>query len=143
VLLFYRGPWCGVCHQHLGRVRRRYVEIRENGGEVIAVFPGKPEYLRPFYLETKMPFPMLADENSMVIDAYGVRNDWAFLHRGIPHPAAYVIDCDGVVQFVDVRWQHLFRVPVGVLVAKVDELAQTAKSTRAKAASPAKWITRA
>jgi peroxiredoxin len=69
VLLFYRGPWCGVCHQHLGRVRRRYVEIRENGGEVIAIFPGRPEYLRPFYLETRMPFPMLADENSTVIDA--------------------------------------------------------------------------
>jgi hypothetical protein len=44
---------------------------------------------------------------------------------------------------VDVRWQHFFRVPVGVLVAKVDELAQTAKSTCAKAASPAKRITRA
>jgi peroxiredoxin len=143
VLLFYRGPWCGVCQQHLGRVRKRYVEIRENGGEVVAVFPGKPEYLRPYYLERKIPFPMLADENSTVIGAYDVRNHWAFLHRGIPHPAAYVIDCNGIVRFADVRRQHFFRVPVGALVAKVDELALKTKSKRVEVASPPARATQA
>jgi peroxiredoxin len=41
VLLFYRGPWCGVCHQHLGQVQKRYPDIRDKGGEVVAVYPGK------------------------------------------------------------------------------------------------------
>jgi peroxiredoxin len=122
VLLFYRGPWCGVCHQHLGQVRKRYPEIREKGGEVVAVYPGKPEHLRPYYLERKIPFPILADEKSTAIDAYGVRNTWALFHRGIPNPATYVIDRDGVVRFADVRRQHFFRVPVGTLVAKVTEI---------------------
>jgi peroxiredoxin len=142
VLLFYRGPWCGVCHQHLGQVQKRYVEIRENGGEVLAVFPGKPEYLRPYYLEKKIPFPMLADEKGTAIDAYGVGNHWAFLHRGIPHPAAYVIDCDGIVRFADVRRQHFIRVPVGAIVAKVDELAGKNKSTHVEVASPPTRATR-
>jgi peroxiredoxin len=122
VLLFYRGPWCGVCHQHLGKVSKRYSEIRSRGGEVVAVYPGKPEYLRPYYLQRKIPFPILADERSTAIDAYGVRNTWALFHRRIPHPATYVIDRDGIVRFADVRRQHYFRVPVGTLIAKVDEL---------------------
>ena len=122
VLLFYRGPWCGVCHQHLGQMRKRYSEISDKGGEVIAVYPGKPEQLRPYYHERRIPFPILADERGSAIDAYGVRNTWALFHRGIPHPAAYVIDKDGIVRFADVRRQHFFRVPIGTLVAKVNEL---------------------
>jgi len=122
VLLFYRGPWCSVCHHHLGLVQKRYREIQEKNGEVVAIFPGKPEHLQPYYLQRKIPFPILANENRTAIDAYGVRNTWALFHRGIPHPATYVIDCNGVVRFADVRRQHFFRVPVGALVAKVDEL---------------------
>jgi peroxiredoxin len=122
VLLFYRGPWCGVCHQHLGKVRKRLAEIQELGAEVVAVYPGKVEHLRPHVLESKVPFPVLADEGSAVIDLYGVRNRWALFHRGIPHPATYVIDRDGVVRFADVRHQHFFRIPVGTLVAQVRAL---------------------
>lgn len=121
VLLFYRGPWCGVCHQHLGQVRKRYDEVRDLDGEVVAVFPGEAEYLRPYYARRKLPFPLLADEEGVVIDRYGVRITWALFHRGIPHPAAFVIDRGGVVRFADVRRQHYFRVPVGTLVARVAE----------------------
>jgi peroxiredoxin len=123
VLLFYRGPWCGVCHQHLGKVRKRHAEIRELGGEVVAVYPGRPEYLRPYVLERNIPFPVLADEGRTVIDLYSVRNRWTLIHHGIPHPAAYVLDRDGVVRFADVRRQHFFRVPGGSLVAQVRDLA--------------------
>ena len=101
---------------------KRYPEIRDKGGEVVAVYPGKPAHLRPYYLERKIPFPLLADEQGTAIDAYGVRNTWALFHRGIPHPATYVIDGAGVVRFADVRRQHFFRVPVGTLVAKIGEL---------------------
>jgi peroxiredoxin len=125
VLLFYRGPWCGVCHQHIGKVSKRYSDIRGLGGEVVAVYPGKPEYLRPYYLERKIPFSILADQQGTAIDAYGVRNTWALFHRGIPHPAVYVIDRGGIVRFADVRRQRFFRVPVGTLVAKVHELSMS------------------
>jgi peroxiredoxin len=136
VLLFYRGPWCGVCHQHLGQVRKRHAEIRDKRGEVVAVYPGTPEQLRPYYLERKIPFPILADEQSAAIDAYGVRNTWALFHRGIPNPATYVIDRDGVVRFADVRRQHYFRVPVGTLVAKVNELSTSGSDRQGPPGGP-------
>jgi peroxiredoxin len=122
VLLFYRGPWCGVCHQHLGQVRKRYDDVKERGGEVLAIYPGTAEMLRPYVEKRKLPFPLLVDPTGETIDRYGVRNRWALIHKGIPHPSTYIIDREGVVRFADVRFQHYFRVPVNALVAELEKL---------------------
>ena len=48
-------------------------------------------------------FPMLEDKNHKVIDRYGILNPDG---RGWPHPATYLIDKQGAVQwkFVDVDY---------------------------------------
>lgn len=44
------------------------------------------------------------DEGSAAIDALGIRKpDPQALEVGVPHPATYLLDRDGVVRFVDVR----------------------------------------
>jgi alkyl hydroperoxide reductase subunit AhpC len=52
---------------------------------------------------SKVTFPLLEDTGHAVIDQYGLRNPNG---RGIPHPATYVIDKQGIVRwkFVEVDY---------------------------------------
>ena len=44
------------------------------------------------------------DERSAAIDALGLRKqNPEAIEAGVPHPATYLLDRDGVVRFVDVR----------------------------------------
>jgi peroxiredoxin len=45
-------------------------------------------------------FPLLSDEGSKTIDAYGVRNHEATSERvrGIPHPTIFILDAGGVIR---------------------------------------------
>jgi alkyl hydroperoxide reductase subunit AhpC len=44
-------------------------------------------------------FPLLSDEGSRTIDAYGVRNREAEGRaKGIPHPATFLVDKQGVIR---------------------------------------------
>lgn len=47
-----------------------------------------------------LDFPFLSDLGHRVIDRYGLLNEKS--NRGIPHPATYVLDRDGVV-----RWRFI------------------------------------
>ena len=48
----------------------------------------------------KLSFPLLSDEGSKTIDAYGIRNKGAAGSRidGVPHPMTLIIGKDGVVK---------------------------------------------
>ena len=57
--------------------------------------------LREFHDEQKLGYPLLQDENSMHVNALGIRNeDQAKDHRayGIPHPGILLIGSDGKVR---------------------------------------------
>ena len=47
----------------------------------------------------KVTFPLLSDEGSKTIDAYGIRNREATGRgTGIPHPMTFVVDKSGVIR---------------------------------------------
>ncbi len=49
----------------------------------------------------------VADPQSQTIDRLGLRlADPAPMEAGVPHPATYVLDRDGIVRFVDVRTDY-------------------------------------
>ena len=53
-------------------------------------------------LTTRVRF--LVDPESRVIDALRIRRpDPEAVEMGVPHPATYVLDREGVIRFVDVR----------------------------------------
>ena len=56
----------------------------------------------------KSDFRFLMDVEHTVIDRYGVLNE-AGSRRGIPHPATYVIDKQGVVRWRDVQTDYTIR----------------------------------
>jgi len=59
------------------------------------------------------------DENSTVIDALGLRKqNPEAIEAGVPVPATYVLDREGVVRFVDVREDfHIWVDPAEILGA--------------------------
>ena len=57
---------------------------------------------------TKPDFRFLMDVEHAVIDRYGILNE-SGSRRGIPHPATYVIDKQGVVRWRDVQTDYRIR----------------------------------
>jgi peroxiredoxin len=93
----------------LGQVRNRYEQIKKAGAEFLAVSYDKADALAKYKAKTKTEFHLLSDEGSKVIEQYNIKNNWEPFHRGVPHPATYIIDKQGIVRFEEVRQNHLFR----------------------------------
>ena len=53
-------------------------------------------------------FRFLMDVEHTVIDRYGILNE-SGARRGIPHPATYVIDKQGIVRWLDVQTDYTIR----------------------------------
>lgn len=59
----------------------------------------------------------LSDPGSRTIDRLGLRKmDPEPIELGVPHPATYVLDREGVVRFVDVREDFHIWLDTGVVV---------------------------
>ena len=75
------------------------------GATVIAVAPDTPEGVARFVRDRDYPFPLLADTDHTVFDAYDVINRLASLGQ---RPAVFVIDRSGTVRFDSIgtqQWQ--------------------------------------
>jgi peroxiredoxin len=81
------------------------------------------ESLRQYIAKTATPFPMLSDERGEVIQRYGIKNNWELFHRGVPHPATYIIDRQGMVRFAEVRQNFLIRTKVSTIFDELRKLA--------------------
>ena len=96
--------------------------FRELNAEVVAVSYDPVEALAHYREKKGIQFRLLADVGSVVIDRYDLRNKWDLMHRGVPHPAAYIIDRTGRVRFADVRQNFLWRTKIGTLVDELQKL---------------------
>ena len=75
------------------------------GATVVAVAPDTPEGVARFVRDRDYPFPLLADTDHTVFDAYDVINRLASLGQ---RPAVFVIDRSGTVRFDSIgtqQWQ--------------------------------------
>lgn len=76
------------------------VELHENldkitatGTQLVGISYDPTEKLKKFAESSGVKFPLLSDEGSKTIRAYGIHNK-----KGLPHPGTYVIGKDGKVQ---------------------------------------------
>ena len=79
--------------------------FQAKGAQVVAVAPGGAEGVRRFVGDRPFPFPMLADADHRVFDAYDVVSRIMSLGQ---RPAVFVIGGDGVVRFDSIgaqQWQ--------------------------------------
>ena len=78
------------------------------------VAPDDPAKLEAMRADLGLSFPVLADPECATIRAYGVLNEDS---GKIPHPAALVIDKEGVVRFVRVDVDYKVRPEPEELIA--------------------------
>ena len=69
--------------------------------QIVAISYDSVETLAEFSKQHKIEFPLLSDEDSRTIDAYGVRNEDVRPNSrqdGIPHPGTFLVDRHGVIR---------------------------------------------
>jgi peroxiredoxin len=75
------------------------------GARVVAVAPDDADGVTRFVRDRPYPFPLLADPDHVVFDAYDVVSVMASLGQ---RPAVFVVDGDGVIRFDSIgkqQWQ--------------------------------------
>ena len=75
----------------------------EAGARVVAVAPDTPAGVARFVRDDPYPFPLLADEEHAVFDAYDVISTILSLGQ---RPAVFVVDAQGVVRFDSIGGQQ-------------------------------------
>ena len=69
------------------------------GIALVGISYDSPEALKRAASKHQITFPLLSDEGSKTIDAYGIRNqEAAGSFAGIPHPTTFVVDDKGVIR---------------------------------------------
>jgi peroxiredoxin len=90
VLVEFWGTWCGPCIDTMPLVQRMYDRYHSRGLEVIAISYEAPDDLRTFVREKALTFPVGADPEKKVINAYGPQG-W---------PTSILIGKDGNVALI-------------------------------------------
>ncbi len=107
MLVFYRGSFCPVCPEQIGKLKSLLSDTEKKNVQVLTVsIDSREESNGTMIVISKYPgktdFPLLEDRNHEVIDRYGLYNPDEF-KPGIPDPTAYIINKDGKIthRFVD------------------------------------------
>ena len=103
LLLFMRGDWCPSSHVMLRIYQRSYKQFRDKDVAVIAIGPDPMGVNREMVEKLGLEFKVLADEEHEAARTYGVQlqpnNIIASYNEGIPMPAAFLIDRNGIVLY--------------------------------------------
>jgi peroxiredoxin Q/BCP len=70
VLLFQRDYHCGNCRKQVQAIADRYDEFEALNATVVSVLPEPPDRARSWQESYDLPFPLLADPEADVSDAY-------------------------------------------------------------------------
>lgn len=122
MLSFYRFASCPFCNLRINKLVKRFDEF---GGDfaLIAIFNSSPENLARHTAGHHAPFPILADENKIFYNSFGIQYSWVgflkgmmmrlptllggmlrgylpaeFNHRLSIMPADFLVDAKGVIQ---------------------------------------------
>ncbi len=121
VLVFYRADWCPYCTKHLAEFQDKINGLKETDkANVIAISPQMPKYSKALSEENGYTFPILYDEDHVVMKDYKVffrvteeynekilkfKGEYIQTRNGdtdpyLPIPATYVIGQDQRIKFV-------------------------------------------
>ena len=84
-----------------------------------AISPDKPQGLQTLQESEGLEFPLLVDEGSETIEAWGIVNE---RHGAVPHPTVAVVDQEGVVRFFHLDEDFRLRPPPSVIVGALEGL---------------------
>ncbi len=127
VLVFYRSAkWCPFCQRQLITLEKDAAEaVRAKGYNLVGISYDNVSVLANFKAKNNLSYPLLYDEGSKIIDAFGVRNE---AHKeghfayGIPHPIIVVTDKEGIVKAKLFEKGYRDRPEAEVILSTLDEV---------------------
>jgi peroxiredoxin len=99
VLIFYRGHWCSACQNQLLNLKDDFAKFAPLHTALAAVSVDPVEDAAAFNQQWRFPFPLLADPQLKLIDAFGVRHPQGHDGKDISRPAVIIIDPNKTVRF--------------------------------------------
>jgi len=102
VLFFYPKDDTPGCTAEACNLRDNYGELQEKGYALLGVSPDSVKKHQKFKTKYDLPFPLLADEDQAVLNAFGVWGPKKFMGReyiGV-HRTTFVIDENGKIEQV-------------------------------------------
>ena len=102
VVFFYPKANTPGCTLEACNLRDNYAELKAKGYEILGVSADSQRKQSNFKKNFKFPYPLLADEDKAVIDAFGVWGPKKFMGRefdGI-HRITFLINEEGVIERV-------------------------------------------
>ena len=102
IVFFYPKANTPGCTAEACNLSDNYAELQARGYEILGVSADSQRKQSNFKKKFGFPYPLLADEDKEVIDAFGVWGRKKFMGReydGI-HRLTFLIDKDGVVEHV-------------------------------------------
>lgn len=102
IVFFYPKASTPGCTAEACNLRDNYKELLKKGYSLLGVSADSQKRQKNFSEKYNFPFPLLADENKEVINAFGVWGEKKFMGRtfdGI-HRTTFVIDENGIVSKV-------------------------------------------
>ncbi|HEX4253387.1 MAG TPA: peroxiredoxin-like family protein [Pseudonocardia sp.] len=142
VVVFYRGGWCPYCNIALRTYEAELLpELREQGIELIAVSPQKPDGSLSTQETDELTFAVVSDPGNQLATALGILTrpsaDAQAAQRtlgldltevnadgtaNIPMPTTLVVDADGILRWIDVHPDYTTRTEVEDILAAVRTL---------------------
>jgi peroxiredoxin len=118
VIVFYRGSWCPFCNLYLRNLQKNISQIKEAGGNLVAVSVENPDNSLTVAKKNELDFTVLSDPNLSVARKFGIvyqmpkETDELYKSRGLdvakhnamerselPLSATYVINLKGEIVY--------------------------------------------
>ena len=106
LLVFVRGDWCPGCHMMLRTYEKNREKFQQKNIFVMAIGPDPVGVNKGMVEKLGIEFKVLADEGQRTAVEYGVQlaeydHDFAEKYEeGIPLPASFLVDINGIVRYV-------------------------------------------
>lgn len=106
LLIFVRGDWCPGCHMMLRTYERNRSRFMEKGVHVLGIGPDDISVNKDMVQRIGVSYRMLSDDGQHVSTQYGVVYNNPVIElsidysEGIPLPASFLVDKDGIVRYV-------------------------------------------
>ncbi len=102
VVFFYPKASTPGCTAEVCNLRDNYTELQQQGFHLLGVSADSERKQKNFKEKHQLPFPLLADENKELINAYGVWGLKKFMgksYEGI-HRTTFIVDESGKIERV-------------------------------------------
>lgn len=118
------ADWCPFCKRQIIELNKSNDDFTRRGVNLVALSYDSVEILNMFADKQEINYTLVSDEESKVIDAFGIRNmkhEEGSSGYGIPHPGIMVFDGSGILVAKFAEEGYRKRPPVEGVLAAIDE----------------------